>query len=167
MQEFLLITAKATNECICTVMDLSKEGVADGIKYARDYDERDLRSLEQNAIEYPSMSDFWAEQIAKTKKRIEGGYIAQTVEQHVAEERKRLVDGVVKEISQEDFDEALCVLPPMKWIRNERYSMFCMSEMWSYSFTSQYLRDKVTGKCYTTMVDIHDESTWLDKILGL
>ena len=73
----------------------------------------------------------------------------------------------MKEISQEDFDEALCVLPPMKWIRNERYSMFCMSEMWSYSFISQYLRDKVTGKCYTTMVDIHDESTWLDKILGL
>ena len=167
MEKFLVITAKATNENICICWDMTEQGIADKINYAREYDERGLRGLERNKENYPNMNNFWDEQITKTKARLAGGYEALTVEDHVAREKSRLVTGKVKEITEDEFNYALDCLPPIKWYQNERYSMFCIREMWTFSFTNQYIYDKVHDKYYTTMVDIKDESTWLDKLLGL
>ena len=69
--------------------------------------------------------------------------------------------------TEEEYDYALNVLPPKCWIQNERYSMFFIGECTTMTYYRQYLYDKVSGKYYTVLADILDESTWLDKVLNL
>ena len=69
--------------------------------------------------------------------------------------------------TREEFDDMLNVLPPLKWIRNERYSMFCVGECTTMTYYAQYIRIHGTGKCYCALTDIYDRTTWIDKLLGL
>ena len=43
--------------------------------------------------------------------------------------------------------------------------MFCMSEMYSDTYTTQYAYDHRTGKYYCKMVDSEDTSTWIHTLL--
>jgi hypothetical protein len=70
-----------------------------------------------------------------------------------------MVSGEVKEITREDFYEALDCLPPLKWCTKSNVEMFCMREMYTGTYTTQYA--KKDGKYYSAMVDVTDENTWI------
>lgn len=80
-------------------------------------------------------------------------------------QREKLLAGVPEEITEERFEEMLNVLPPIKWTRRDGVEMFCMSEMWTGSYTNQYAHDHYSGKYYCKMVDCLDESTWIHNYL--
>ncbi|MGL5436016.1 MAG: hypothetical protein ACRDBO_11535, partial [Lachnospiraceae bacterium] len=69
----------------------------------------------------------------------------------------------LKETTEEQFEEALNVLPPLKWCTIDGIEMFCMSEMYTATYTNQYARYE--GKYYKKMVDVTDKSTWLNNYL--
>ena len=67
------------------------------------------------------------------------------------------------EVSAETYDDMLNVLPPLKWCTIQGIEMFCMSEVYTGTFTTQYA--KVGDKYYGKMVDISDKSTWIHNFM--
>ena len=160
----LLIINNAFADCftICTESEVSV-----GIERAKKSYERDKATYESHLVNYPNMSDHWQFQLDKTNKILQSGFRAVTWEEYCKLQRERWLSKEPKEITEEDFYYALNVLPPKKWIRNERYSKFFIGECTTMTFYGQYLQDKESGKYYYAMADISDESTWLDKMLNL
>lgn len=160
----LLIINNAFADCftICTESEVSV-----GIERAKKSYEQDKATYESHLVNYPNMSDHWQFQLDKTNKILQSGFRAVTWEEYCKLQRERWLSKEPKEITEEDFYYALNVLPPKKWIRNERYSMFFIGECTTMTFYGQYLQDKESGKYYYAMADISDESTWLDKMLNL
>lgn len=160
----LLIINNAFADCftICTESEVSV-----GIERAKKSYEQDKATYESHLVNYPNMADHWQFQLDKTNKILQSGFRAVTWEEYCKLQRERWLSKEPKEITEEDFYYALNVLPPKKWIRNERYSMFFIGECTTMTFYGQYLQDKESGKYYYAMADILDESTWLDKMLNL
>lgn len=160
----LLIINNAFADCftICTDSEVSV-----GIERAKKSYEQDKATYESHLVNYPNMADHWQFQLDKTNKILQSGFRAVTWEEYCKLQRERWLSKEPKEITEEDFYYALNVLPPKKWIRNERYSMFFIGECTTMTFYGQYLQDKESGKYYYAMADILDESTWLDKMLNL
>ena len=80
-------------------------------------------------------------------------------------ERDKILGEPLAEITAERFNEMLDVLPPLAWTQHKGVEMFCMSEFFTGSYTSQYAHDRSTGKYYTKLVDYRDRSTWICEIL--
>jgi vacuolar-type H+-ATPase subunit H len=87
-------------------------------------------------------------------------YEIMTYDEFVQLERNYYLNQPLTEIDKETFDEMLNVLPPLKWCTRHNIEMFCMSEMLTGTYTSQYMFNLVTSKYYHKIVDIMDESTW-------
>lgn len=147
---------------LCNVADADKE-----IERAREYYQRDVEIYEHNLVYYPSMTDHWNEMLEKTRSILKAGFEAVTFEEYKKRQRERWLSKEAKEITEEQYYYALDVLPPKHYVRNERYHMFFIGECTTMSFFGQYLYDKQTGKYWTALTDILDESTWIDKLLGL
>jgi len=75
-------------------------------------------------------------------------------------ERNHYLDESLTEITGERFEEMLNVLPPIKWCTIDNVEMFCISEMLTGFYTSQYMHDRRTNKYYHKTVDITDQATW-------
>lgn len=80
-------------------------------------------------------------------------------------ERAILLAGEPEETTEEQFEEMLDVLPPAAWCTIDGVEMFCMSEMYTGSYTTQYAHDRETNKFYCKMVDILDRTTWINNFL--
>ena len=80
-------------------------------------------------------------------------------------EKAHLTGGEPEEITAECFNEMFNILPPLKWCTLDGVEMFCISEMYTETYTNQYAYDKKSGKYYTKMVDICDKSTWINNYL--
>ncbi len=160
----LLIVSLHRNECFttCKPEDAEKE-----IKRAKQFYEDDLALVTSHKQSYPDNADYWQERIEEYSSILKSGFEAINWEEYEKRERERWLSKEPKEISQKEWEYALCVLPPKNWIRNERYSMFFIGECTTMTFYGQYLQDFQTGKFYYAMADILDKSTWLDKMLGL
>ena len=103
---------------------------------------------------------FFTKQLENAKKR---EYKVVTWNEYEALKRKRyIVDGEIKEVTEEQFNDALDVLPPLKWCTIDGIEMFCISEMTDGAYTSQYAHDKHNGKYYCATVDVMDKSTWIN-----
>ena len=63
------------------------------------------------------------------------------------------------------MEEMLNVLPPIKHCQIAGVEMFAISEMDWVTWTAQYAHDKKTGKYWTKIVDITDQSTWIHNFL--
>jgi hypothetical protein len=162
--EDLLIINNAFVECFT----LCKESeVSANIERARKYYEDDKSTLESHLVNYPNMADHWQTQLDRTKKILVSGFRSVTWDEYKELQREKWLSKEPKEITQKEFDYALNVLPPKCWIQNERFSMFFIGECTTMTYYSQYLYDKASGKYYTALTDICDESTWLDKMLNL
>jgi hypothetical protein len=92
-------------------------------------------------------------------------YEVTTFENFYKKQREYFLNLPLREIDEEEFDEALNVLPPLKWCTRNNIEMFCCSEMYSGSFTEQYAHNKTNNIYYSKMVDCRDSETWIDKIL--
>lgn len=162
--ENLFVINKADFECF-TMCDESNK--VETLERARQFYERDKETYKSHLVNYPKMADEWQRQLDKVTKILIMGFCAVTWEEYKELQRKKWLSKVPTEITREDYDYALNVLPPKKWYNNERYSMFFIGECTTMTFYGQYLYDKVSGKYYTALTDILDESTWLDKMLNL
>ena len=160
----LLIVSKTFNE-IFTVCD--KDDAGGQIERAKEYYARDLELVTSHKSNYPDNAEYWQGQIERYSAILEGGFEAITLDEYDKRQRAKYLGKKPKEVTEKEFYEMLDVLPPLEWYRNDRYSMFCVGECTTMTYYAQYLYDKEKKKYYTTLVDIYDESTWLDKRLGL
>lgn len=146
----------------CRLKDVDK-----AINGAREFYQRHAEWYEQSLNEKPNTADYWQQRLEVCRNILKAGFKAVTWEEYLKLQRDKWLSKEPTEITKEDFENALEVLPPKKWIQNERYSMFFIGECTTMTFYGQYLHDKVSGKYYTALTDILDESTWLDKMLNL
>ena len=84
---------------------------------------------------------------------------------YIKTERLILLNNPLRKITEAKFWEMLECLPPLKWCTIDNIEMFCISEMWSGSYTIQYAHDKNTNTYCTKMVDCCDKSTWINEVL--
>ena len=81
-------------------------------------------------------------------------------------EREKLLTPEMVEITKQDYENALNVLPPRNWHTRNNIEEFCSREMYSGTYTTQYAFQRVTGRYFVKMVDCADSSTWLSTILA-
>lgn len=122
---------------------------------------KDIATWTKNVKEHPDAEAF--KEYLKSAKEKE--YKIMTWEEFEEFQKKFLLDGKLTEITKEEFEDMLGVLPPLYWTVHNNIEMFCMSEMYTGTYTNQYAHDKNTNKYYTKMVDSADRSTWICEIL--
>jgi len=121
---------------------------------------KDLVVYEKNNSSLTTLLDddfkciYSGEQYAKTDIRI--------MKLDVAIELIEIVDNksMIKswrKISYKNWDDALCVLPPMRWEDIKEVNIFAMSEMMTSDITAFYISYK--KKYYTTYRRLRDSNT--------
>ena len=79
-------------------------------------------------------------------------------------ERQALIDNQpLKVISVQEYYDALEALPPLSMDSNNKCSWFLMSEFYTGSYTSMYLKAKIGGEVVagTRLGDVNDPTTWI------
>lgn len=122
---------------------------------------KDIASWTRNVEQYPDVEDFRN----YLKSAQEKEYVIMTWEEFKQFQKSFLLSSELTEITAEIFDDMLNVLPPLYWTEHNGVEMFCMSEMYTGTYTNQYAHDKRTNKYYTKMVDSADRSTWICELL--
>lgn len=131
------------------------------LQRANDSKAQDIASWTKNIEQYPDVEDFKN----YLKSAHEKEYVIMTWEEFKQFQKSFLLIGELTEITAEIFDDMLNVLPPLHWTEHNGVEMFCMSEMYTGTYTNQYAHDKRTGKYYTKMVDSSNRSTWICELL--
>ena len=139
--------------------ETTEEAEARGSKYYED----ELALVTSHLANYGG--DYWKQQVESCTKNVISGCKVMTFEEFRVLERNKLLDGKLTEVTKEQYWDALEQLPPLHWTTHNNVEMFCISEMWTASYTSQYAHDKSTNKYYCAMVDSLDRSTWICEFL--
>ncbi|MDF2950565.1 MAG: hypothetical protein K0S18_148 [Anaerocolumna sp.] len=142
---------------------INGESVAEAEARGNKYYQDELKLVTSHLENYGG--EYWENQVKAITKKVESGCKLMTYEQFKEAERKHLLDGELTEVTADQFEDSLNVLPPICWTTHNNVEMFCMSEMYTGSYTSQYAHDKRTGKYYTKLVDCKDRSTWICELL--
>lgn len=147
----------------CSTYDFLQNGETTEqlLQRANDSKEKDIASWIRNVKNYPDVEDFRN----YLKSAQEKEYRVMTWEEFEQFQKRFLLDGKLTEITAEVFDDMLNVLPPLYWMEHDGVEMFCMSEMYTGTYTNQYAHDKRTDKYYTKMVDSADKNTWICELL--
>lgn len=119
----------------------------------------DINTWEKNCETYPDVEQYKI----YLKQAKEKEYKIMTWDEFEQGLRKYLLSDGPAEITEDEYNEMLNVLPPLNWCTKNGVEMFCMSEMYTGSYTTQYA--KHNGKYYRKMVDYLDESTWIYHLL--
>ena len=151
----------AVNIKTYNVFDFLHDGETEDqlLQRANESRERDIASWTRNYENYPDV-DMYKDYL-RAAKEVE--YQIMTWDEFQEGQKKHLLSDDLKEITEETWEEMLCVLPPYKWCTIDGVEMFCMSEMYTGTYTTQYAR--CNGKYYCKMVDSTDQSTWIHNIL--
>lgn len=126
------------------------------LKRANDYKLKDIKRYTELLNDHPGNSEYW-KSCLKSAELTE--YKIMTWDEYMVAKRKHMLSDEVKEVVSDIWYEQLYVLPPLKWCTRDGVEMFCMSEMYDGTYTTQYA--KYNGKYYSKMVDVMDESTWI------
>lgn len=86
-------------------------------------------------------------------------YEVMTYAEFLRRQRAAMLDGEVTEITVEKYEDMLGVLPPLHYTTINGVTMFCMCEMLTGTYTTQYA--KAGGRYYMATVDAADKSTWI------
>lgn len=116
--------------------------------------------MEENAFKYPANAEYWKARAAEYRKESESAKVT-TYEEFQKIQRNFFILEKPVEVSEEDYYEHLDVLPPIHYTSRNGFSMFCMSEMTTGKYTTQYAKDEKTGKYYCLTVDVTDPETWI------
>lgn len=111
---------------------------------------------------YPGQKNYWNNRLNEELNR---NYVLMDEDEFHKCEKDFYLNMPIKETTKEEFHEQLNVLPPLYWHTNNDVNEFCMSEMYSYPYTSQYAHDRKTNKYYCKIVDVTDEDTWISNLL--
>ena len=124
------------------------------LKRAEDYRQKEINSYKELLKKYNNP-------IYKNslKEYQEAEYKIMTYDEFIILEKKFYTDREVTEITKEEYEEALNVLPPILPCTINGGDMFCMSEFYTSTFTEQYA--KKGSKYYCKMVDVKDKNTWI------
>ena len=118
--------------------------------------QEDIKTWESHCKTYPDTESFKT-YLAEAKNK---QYRIMTYDEFLQTERDYYINSPITEITEDKFHEMLNVLPPLKWCTKHNIEMFCMSEMLTGYYTSQYMYNLVTCKYYHKIVDITDQKTW-------
>lgn len=146
--------------------DFLKDNEADEQAIARAvaYYTEELNRLNDLAKTFPD-NEYWQNRTAETQAKLDAGFSVLPFDIWLNKKNKNYTDMPIKEITAEQYDDALDILPPIYWCTIDEATMFCMSEMYDGSITTQYARDNQTGRYYTKLVDIYDKNTWIHNLL--
>ena len=118
------------------------------------------KDLEKYLVNKKYDKKYWSERYDEEKNR---QYQVVTWEKFEELQREYYLNKTLIEVTEEEWDEQLNVLPPYKWGTVNGVNEFMMSEFTTGSYTTQYA--KYQGKFYCKTVDSCDPNTWIDKIL--
>ena len=158
-----LCVVEVTTMHIYTILndDANKE---EELEKANQYYIDDFEKLKRFAKEHPE-SEYWQDRYNSEKAKPKKYCKIMTFTEFQKEEREYLLSKELKEITEEVYHDMLNILPPIKWATRQGIERFCMMEMYTGTYTSQYAHDKVNDKYYSKLVDCTDESTWIHNIL--
>lgn len=159
MKEFVVITKPGT---VPQIYDFVRDGetnlealnrcVDDCLKWAHE--------MTKNAAHYANNAAYWIAQHEHYEREAQTAEVIK-YEDFEAAQRAALLADEPEEITEERYNEMLDVLPPLYYTTHNGFTMFCMREMWTASYTTQYAYHRATGKYYSCMVDAADRSTWI------
>lgn len=135
----------------------------EAVKRAEEYYISQLGRLVDLATQYDD--PYWQQRVTEVAKQVESGCKYMEYSEFQKIQREKLLSGELKEVSKEEYDNALNVLPPEYYVERNGIIMFCMSERYTETYTAQYAYDRKEKKYYVKTVDMMDSSTWIDEIL--
>lgn len=138
------------------------ESAEEVIKKAIEQARKTVETYNSCIVNYPDRADYWKE---CWKQYETAKYELMMFDEFLKRQKQIMLSGGIKEITKEEFDEKLNALPPLKFCRRNNMEMFCMSEMYAGTYTTQYAFNLVDSKYYKAMVDITDPETWINKRL--
>ena len=143
----------------CTTYDFLQDGETKEqlLQRANNSKESDITAWSKNVEKYPDVEDFRN----YLKSAQEKEYKVMTWNEFKQFQKRFLLDSELTEITAEVFEDMLGVLPPLYWTEHNGIEMFCMSEMYTGTYTNQYAHDKHRDKYYTKMVNSADRTTWI------
>ena len=143
-----------------STFDFLKEGETEIelLERANEYKKNVIEAWANNCINYPCEQ---YENYLKAAKEKE--YTVITWSEFEKLQKDFYIGGEAIETTEENFEDMLNCLPPLKWCTIDEVEMFCMSEMLTGTYTDQY--SKYQGKYYTKIVDITDKNTWINNYL--
>ena len=130
---------------------------------ANEYKERDIARFKEIISDFKSQgkdTDYYEKRLAATEQI---NYKIMTWDEFQSGQKKYLLSDDLKEITKEEYYKALNVLPPIQWCTIAGVEMFCLSEMYTDTYTTQYAR--CNEKYYCKMVDTTDKETWIHNLL--
>lgn len=157
MEELLVVDVEHCRPWTFT----NKEKAQNDLERAKTQNLESIETWQRHCKNYPDTDMFktYLEQEQKVRFEI------MTYDNFLSIERQKLLSDPLQEIEKERFEEMLDVLPPLYWCTHNGVEMFCISEMYTGSYTNQYAHDKTVDKYYTKMVDSKDRSTWICELL--
>lgn len=117
----------------------------------------------KNAELYPQNAE---NQLRYAKNHDEARFEIMSYEEFKRREREALLKPPMEPVTEEQFNDALDMLPPLYWVTCAGVEEFCMMEMYTGTYTTQYAHVLGTDQYYTKMVDSRDKSTWIHNILA-
>lgn len=141
----------------------TEETEAEALARAEQYYKDELALVSSHLKNYGG--EYWQKRVEGVTKTVEAGCKIMSMDDFRALEKKRLITGKLTEVTAEDWDNALNVLPPVYWVTINDVNEFCMREMYTGTYTTQYAHDRKTDKYYCAMVDVTDRSTWIHNLL--
>lgn len=121
---------------------------------------REAQDIKRIAAARPQEADYWNGRAAYYQREAETAQIME-FEQFKQLEREAILHDAPEEITEEKYHEMLDVLPPLHYVDHAGFTMFCMCEFYTGTYTMQYAYHSRTGKYYSCMVDATDRSTWI------
>lgn len=138
-----------------------EESIEDVLNKAEQSKLDNIKLFERYIIDYPDSAELWNNYLIKNKEQV---FKVMTMEEFNEFERNYYLSQELCEITEEDYNDALNVLPPLKWRTIDGVEMFLMSEFTTGSYTLQYAI--YNGKYYCKTVDAYDTSTWINNLLN-
>lgn len=117
---------------------------------------------ERHANNYPENADYWNREAERHRA---AKFEIMSYEEFTRRQREKYLAGEPIEVTAEERDDALNILPPVNWVQVDGVDEFCMSECLTACYTTQYAYDLRTGKYYCKTVDMFDSSTWIHNYL--
>lgn len=107
--------------------------------------------------------DYWQKRVGEVTTQLEKGCRVMSYAEFCVLQREHLLSREIEIISKEAFDDALNRLPPIFWMKQGGFEVFCFREFYRDTYTYQYAKDMHNGKCYRKLVDARDTDTWIPK----
>lgn len=132
------------------------------LEKAKAYYEKCAKECEENAKGPHNKDGFFIKQAENYKNAT---LEIMTYAQFEQLQKNKLLNRPLTQTTKENFWKMLEVLPPIGWMTINNIEVFCMSEFYTSSFTTQYAYDKINDKYYCKLVDYSDKNTWIPYIL--